>query len=498
MNDDSHTPSPCPLLSLSPPLLVSSPTRPIVIIGGGFAGLAAAVDLAEAGRRVLLLERRSFLGGRAYSFKDKITGDTIDNGQHLMMGCYHNTLRFLKKIGAHDKLKIQANPRVDFLYESSNGAVRCASFKCPPLPAPLHLLGGLANLKTIGWNDRIKALRVGLELFRLKLDRLKLDRLKLDRLKLDRLNGNRAGLADITVRQWLDRLGQPERIQRRFWDVVALATLNESPDVASADMFARVLDQAFLHAKRDSALIISKVGLSDLYTEDARRFIESRGGEVMLNADVAQIEFAGDGVNRASGVVLRNGRRIEAEEIVSAVPHSALGRMLAKEIVSAKQCFHHLDRFGSAPIVSINLWFERPVADLEFAGLLDSPIEWVFNKNAIAGQPVGRRQHLALVISGAHEAAMKTKEELIEMASGEMARFFPAARRQRPVHAFVVREQEATISHSAGTARLRPPQRTDVSNLFLAGDWTDTGLPATIEGAVWSGQECARALLSGS
>jgi hydroxysqualene dehydroxylase len=296
-------------------------------------------------------------------------------------------------------------------------------------------------------------------------------------------------------------LGQPERIQRRFWDVVALATLNESPDIASADMFARVLDQAFLHTKRDSALIISKVGLSDLYTEDARKFIESRGGQVMLNADVARIEFADKGVNGAngangaSGVILRNGQLIEAEKIVSAVPHSALGRMLAAEILSATRCFHHLDRFSPAPIVSINLWFEKNITDLEFAGLLDSPIEWVFNKNAIAGQPVGKRQHLALVISGAHEAAVKAKEELIEMASGELARFFPAARWQRPVHAFVVREQEATISHSAGTARLRPPQRTDVSNLFLAGDWTDTGLPATIEGAVWSGQECARAIL---
>jgi hydroxysqualene dehydroxylase len=491
MNDDSQATSPYLLVPLSPCLPVSSLTRPIVIIGGGFAGLAAAVDLAEAGRRVLLLERRSFLGGRAYSFKDKSTGDTVDNGQHLMMGCYHNTLSFLKKIGAHDKLKIQSNPRVDFLYESGN-RVGCASFKCPPLPAPLHLLGGLANLKTIGWSDRIKALRVGLELHR---------------LKLHRLNGNRAGLADITVRQWLDRLGQSERIQRRFWDVVALATLNESPEVASADMFARVLDQAFLHAKRDSALIISRVGLSDLYTEDARRFIESRGGEVILNADVAQIEFAGNGATgatgangangatEATGVVLRNGQRIEADKIISAVPHSALGRMLAKEIVSAKRSFHHLDRFSFAPIVSINLWFEKPVTDLEFVGLLDSPIEWVFNKNAIAGETVGRWQHLALVISGAHEAAVKAKEELIEMASGEMARFFPAARRQRPVHAFVVREQEATISHSAGTARLRPAQRTDISNLFLAGDWTDTGLPATIEGAVWSGQECARAIL---
>jgi squalene-associated FAD-dependent desaturase len=463
-NDDSHAPSPC---------LPRSSRRPVVIIGGGFAGLAAAVDLAEAGRRVLLLERRSFLGGRAYSFRDKTTGDTIDNGQHLMMGCYHHTLGFLKKIGAHGKLKIQENPKVDFLYQGANGGIRHSSFKCPPLPAPLHLLGGLANLKTIGWNDRIRALRVGLE--------------------LRRLNGKRAGLADITVRQWLDQLGQPARIQRRFWDVMALATLNESPEVASADMFARVLDQAFLHTKGDSALVISKVGLSDLYTDDARKYIESRGGELIMNADVAKIEFSAD---KATGVVLRNGQPIEAETIISAVPHSALRRMLATEIVSANRSFHHLDQFSTAPIVSINLWFEKEVTDLEFAGLLDSPIEWVFNKNAIAGEPGGKRQHLALVISGAHDAAMKTKEQLVEMATGEMARFFPAARRQQPVHAFVVREQEATISHAPGVTRLRPAQRTDFSNLFLAGDWTATGLPATIEGAVWSGQECAHAILT--
>src|SRR5215467_8770691 len=134
------------------------PTPPVLIIGGGFAGLAAAVDLVEAGRRVLLLERRSFLGGRAYSFMDKTTGDTIDNGQHLMMGCYHRTLRFLEKIGSLDKLKFQPDPQVDFLREGADGSVTRASFKCPPLPAPLHLLGGLAGLKTIGWGDRLRAL----------------------------------------------------------------------------------------------------------------------------------------------------------------------------------------------------------------------------------------------------------------------------------------------------------------------------------------------------
>lgn len=447
-----------------------SPCPTVLIIGGGFAGLAAAVDLAEAGRRVLLLERRSFLGGRAYSFTDKTTGDTIDNGQHLMMGCYHRTIRFLEKIGSLGKLKFQPDPQVDFLHEGANGSVTRASFKCPPLPAPLHLLGGLARLKTIGWGDRLRALGVG--------------------LAVRALNGDRDRLAEITVREWLDSLGQSERIQRRFWGPMALATLNESPEVASADMFARVIELGFMRTKRDSAMVISRVGLSDLYTRQARDFIECRGGEVRLNSDVARIEFEGA---CAAGVTLRSGERIGADVVISAVPYFALNRMLPAEIASAH--FPYLDRFKSAPIVSINLWYDEPITDLEFAGLLDSPIEWVFNKNAISGAASKRPQQLALVISGAHEFADRPKEELVALAVDEMRRFFSVARDRQPIHSFVVREHDATISHTVGTAALRPSSRTRFNNFFLAGDWTATGLPATIEGAVQSGQECARMVL---
>ncbi|MEO6725971.1 MAG: hydroxysqualene dehydroxylase HpnE [Blastocatellia bacterium] len=446
---------------------MSQPRR-VLVIGGGFAGLAAAVDLAEHGVNVLLLERRAFLGGRAYSFTDKTTGDTVDNGQHLMMGCYHHTLGFLDKIGSTHKLKFQQNPQVDFLSEREGAA----SFKCPPLPAPLHLLAGLFKLQSIGWHDRINALRVG--------------------LALRSLNNNRERLADITVREWLNSLGQTQRMQSRFWDLVALATLNETPDRASADMFARVLDQAFMHAKQDSTMVISKVGLSDLYTDDARRFIEARGGEVRLNADVVKIGLE---KGRLHGVELRTGERIEAETIISAVPYFALKRMIPADVLERSESLRHLSEFKSAPIVSINLWYAQPVTELEFAGLLDSRIEWVFNKNAISGGSRSGHQHLALVISAAHEAAKLSKEELIDLAVGHMRRFFPRAHDQQPVHAFVVREQDATISHTVGMARLRPSHQTEFEGFFLAGDWTDTGLPATIESAVQSGHACARHVL---
>ncbi|NOT61312.1 MAG: FAD-dependent oxidoreductase [Acidobacteria bacterium] len=441
--------------------------NPVLIIGGGFAGLSAAVELAERNLPVIVLERRNFLGGRAYSFTDKITGDVVDNGQHLMMGCYHHTLAFLDKIGARDKLKFQTNPRVDFLHEHEGHAC----FQCPPLPAPLHLLGGLARLSSLNWRDRLHALRVG--------------------LALRSLNGNHTNLADKTVRQWLTELGQTEQMQNRFWDLVALATLNESPERASADMFARVLDQAFMHTKQDSTMVISRTGLSDLYTTDAQRFIEKHGGKVRLNASVKTIDFA---VGAAVGVTLEDGETIAASAIISAAPYFMLKRMLPTELVRQHAAWQAINEFQSAPIVSINLWYDRQVTDLEFTGLLDSPIEWVFNKNAIAGDHRRTTRHLALVISGAHEAAKQSKEDLVAVAQREMRRFFPAARQAVLKHSFVIREYDATLSHTVGTARLRPSQPTPYPNFFLAGDWTATGLPATIEGAVWSGQECARLL----
>ena len=435
---------------------------PIVIIGGGFAGLAAAVDLAEQKKRVLLLERRSFLGGRAYSLRDKITGDTVDNGQHLMMGCYHHTLNFLNKIGAADKLKFQPSPRVDFIHPTLGQA----SLTCPDLPAPLHLLAGLSRLKTISWTDRVRALRVG--------------------VALKFMNGSRQRLANISVKQWLDELGQSEQMQNNFWNPMALATLNERPEIASADMFATVIEQAFMRKKEDSTMIISRVGLSDLYTEDAVKFIEARGGEIRLNASVKNIEVD----NRAiKSVLLSNNHRIEATTIISSVPYFVLKEMMDNALI--EEHFPSVNNFMSAPIVSINLWYENPVMEAEFVGLLDSPIEWVFNKNAIGGAPPSGLNHLALVISGAHEAAKMTKETLAELAITEMEKNFPKAKNQTPVYSYVIKEQHATISHTVGVAAQRPSHQTGIRGFYLAGDWTATGLPATIESAVKSGQKCA-------
>ena len=325
-----------------------------VVVGGGFAGLTLATELAAAGRPVTLLERRAFLGGRAFSFTDRTTGTTVDNGQHLMMGCYRATLAFLARIGSASKLKTIPDSRVEFV--SEGGAT--STFRCPALPAPLHLLGGLCTLDTIGWQDRLAAVRLA--------------------RSLRNSNGAQPDLEQSTVREWLNRLGQPERLQTRFWDPLALATINEAPDRASADVFAAVIKEAFLGTREDSTLILSRVGLSDLYTEDARVFVENRGGTIRLKAPVARIEFAG---NQASGVILQSGEKIPCRTLTCAIPPQALLDVLPAEHIVEHEPFARLRKLETSPIVSINLWFEGEITDIEFAGLLDSPIEWMFNKN---------------------------------------------------------------------------------------------------------------------
>ena len=233
-------------------------------------------------------------------------------------------------------------------------------------------------------------------------------------------------------------------------------------------------------------MVISRVGLSELYTEDAVKFIEARGGEVRLNAVVKNIEIENGAIK---SVLLSNDERIAAATVISAVPYFMLKEIMDEALLD--EHFPVVKNFVSAPIVSINLWYEKPVTEIEFVGLLDSPIEWVFNKNAIGGTPNSGLHHLALVISGAHDAAKMTKESLVELAVSEINKHFPKAKNQSPVHSYVIKEQHATISHTVGVAAQRPSSRTGIHGFYLAGDWTATGLPATIESAVKSGQQCA-------
>jgi len=428
-----------------------------VIVGGGFAGLAAGVRLSERGHQVVLLERRNHLGGRAYSFIDAKTGDVVDNGQHLFMGCYHHTIAFLEKIGRIDRLRFQDRPRVDFLDRQG-----FSTFDCPPLPAPLNVLAGLLGMKGINLSDKLRAWKIGRA-----------------------IKSNGKFLPALTVDQWLDKLGQSKLMKERFFYPMVVATLNEDPAIASARMLKVVLKQAFGGAAKDARIGISRVGLSDLYTDGAADFINSRGGEVRTGAQARGFTIE-KGV--VTAVELKDGSRIEADHFISAVPPSALATMLPQE--QKRKEFAQLEALGSSPIVSINLWFDRPVIDREFVGLIGTRSQWIFNKDLIL-MPAKKSNQIAVIISAARDYVDWTRQDLVRMAISELHELLPESRTAELLNSVIVKEREATLSHTVASDDQRPDARTSISNLLLAGDWTNTGLPATIESAVMSGNAAA-------
>ena len=438
-----------------------------VIIGGGFAGLSAAVQLAAQGLQPLVLEARPHLGGRAYSFTDGATGEQIDNGQHAMMGCYTHALAFLERIGATRKLVRQSNLRVA-MAERGGGAGVIA---CPALPGPLHMIKAVLGYRLLGRRDRWRALLGGVRIRGL-------------------YRRAPARLVASTVAELLATLGQSAHAQASFWNPVAIATLNETPARASAAPFAAVLARAFFGARRDSQFVLPRVGLSELYTDDARRFIETHGGRVELRAAVAQLDLR-DG--RIAAVSLRDGRRIATDACIAAVPPPALAAVVPEPLRDVAP-FRTLGGFVGSPIVSIHLWLDRPVFQPDFLGLLGTTTQWIFNRSALRGEPNGG-QSLSAVISAGHEVVDWDNARIAATAIDDLQAVVPAARAAQVTRSVVVRERNATISNTPAAERLRPSAHTPIANLFLAGDWTATGLPPTIESAAASGDRAAALLV---
>jgi squalene-associated FAD-dependent desaturase len=434
-----------------------------IVIGAGLAGLAAAVRLIDAGHRVTLIEATKAGGGRARSFVDPASGRELDNGQHLVMGCYRETLAFLRQIGVHDGIYFQRDLAIDMV---KPGGKR-AKLLCPPLPAPLHLAAGLLTMRGVGVLHKAAALRAGLLLSG----------------EVRRPDDNE------TCDAWLRRLGQTAGIRAIFWEPLIWATLNDDPLVASAAMLMAVLERAFMSTRDASRLGVPRVPLSRLYVDQALAYLRERGAVIHLGQPVRALRVVDQAI---AGVVLKSGEQLDADQVISAVPPPALLDMLPGTWPN-HPIFQDVARLGASPIINLWLVVDRAPFDDPFLGLVSSELHWLFNRSRIEGHSGGEAL-LGVTISAARASLEDSQEALVGLFNAEMRRYFPG----RPYtirHVKVIKEKRATISHAAGTYHRRPEAQSPLRGLYLAGDWVRTGLPATIESAVQSGHDAAAALL---
>ena len=460
-------------------------SRRALVIGGGIAGIAAAARLAEAGWSVTLLEARNALGGRVFSFRHPRTGRILDNGQHVIVGACRNLIAFLKRIDAWQHWRLQ--PRLDVAVSSRAG--RYGRLYGMAAPAPAHLLASFLAYPHLGIRDKAGAVR-GL-------------------LASMRANRCAAGLEDSTFYQWLRAHGQSERAVNNLWNVLIEGTLNDNVRAVSAAMGLMIVQEGLLRGRHDANVGYPTVPLSDALGNPARRYLEGQGVRALTGCAARAIDAGGDG--RVQGVAAGDGRRLTADAYISAVPFWILPNILPPSLAAA-QPFAGLGGLETAPIINIHLCYDRPALAGDFRYFVDSPLQWVFNNSAICGDrhnPSGRQtaggpidsrqsegqQWLTVSISAAWDYIDCRRDDLARRIAAEMRAVLPAAGDAVLLDAVVVKQRHATFRCTPGAARRRPGPGTASPNLFLAGEWTDTGWPSTMESAVISGYNAANAAL---
>lgn len=433
------------------------------VIGGGLAGIAAAVALADRGWRVTLLESRPRLGGAAYSF-DR-AGLTVDTGAHVVLRCYSAYRTLLDRMGVAALLPIQ--PRMSITVLGSRGRVsslRRGRFG----PAPLHLLPAVAGYRELSVAERISVARAA--------------------LAITRLNPDDAALDAVPLADWLRRRGQGDHVIAALWGLLCVAALNIDPARASTALMARVLRTGLLDAVSAGDIGVPTAPLSALHDAPARALLRELTVDCRTGCRVTGVDRSGDGF-----LVTGRDGDVVADAVVCAVPHRHAAALLPADAVPGRDRWATLD---ASPIVNVHLHLDRNVTGdalgrTRFAALLDSPLQWVFDRTSAAGTS---GQYLVSSMSAADEAIGRPAADLLDEARREIGRLFPAATAARELDGFVTREPHATFRQQAGSGAARPGPTTRWPGLVLAGSWTATGLPDTLEGAVRSGLFAAEAI----
>lgn len=430
--------------------------------------MSAGCALADAGYLVTLFERRPYVGGRASSYEHPGTGEVVDNCQHVLLGCCTNLLDLYRRLGAEDK--IQWFDRLTFLEPGGRASVIHPSF----LPAPLHNAPSFLGASSLSLGDKMAIARAMLALM-----------------------GSLPEDSPEDFLAWLRRHGQTERAIDRFWKVVLVSAINEDLDRISVRYGAQVFRESFLKSAAAGRMGVPSVPLSELYSA-AIAYIQARKGEVQLRASVERLETSDSGV-----MVTAGGKSESFDQVVLAVPYNTIEKILPQDAI-ATGLSEKARRFESSPITGIHLWFDRKITDLDHAVLLDRTIQWMFHKSQLlerhrrnGSQPGAAEQgsYVELVVSASKSLVEMSRGEVIDLAMKELVEFFPLAKEAKLVKFTVVKEVHATYSAQPGSDAFRPQPVTGWPRIFLAGDWTATGWPATMEGAVRSGYNAAEALV---
>ena len=469
-----------------------------MIVGGGLAGLAAAAALAERGFAVTLLESRPRWGGRASSFVDQTTDEPIDNCQHVALGCCTNFLHFCRSVRI--ERFFHREQRLTFI--GTDGAA--STFSSAPLPAPFHLFPSFARLHFLSWHDKWR-LAWGLR-------------------ALARVDASTC--QDESFLDWLNRHGQPPAVIERFWHVVLVSALSETLDRIDIGHARKVFVDSFLRNRRGWEVWLPTASLDLLYETVVEGWRASRAVTCRLQAGVetliaersdsqpaALVEPTAEPARdpaaampwsgwQVTGVQLRSGERIAAEHVIVAVPQFMAGDLLPAPLRSLPGIVDAA-RLQTAPISSVHLWFDRPITPLRHATFVGGLSQWLFNRSAIregaANRAAANREvttcYYQIVISASREVAARPQAETIRAVVAELAAIWPAAGEAQLVHSRLITEHTAVVSMLPGVDRWRSGQATPVAGLSFAGDWTQTGWPGTMEGAVRSGYLAAETVV---
>ena len=438
----------------------------VAVIGGGLSGIAAACALADAGYRVHLLERRPYLGGRASSYEHPGTGEVIDNCQHVLIGRCTSLIDLYRRLGVLDAIRWY--DRFTFLTPGSPGSEATASVIEPGwLPAPFHSTLAFLRAPAFGFSDKVAIAR-GLAAF-------------MRGLPPD---------SPENFAAWLQRHGQTPRAIDRFWKPVLVSALNEDLDRISVHYAAKVFRESFLLSPASGRMGIPSIPLSELYGA-AIGYLEARGGQVSLRTSVDSVTRAEKGWRIGAGA-----QTLHSGAVLLALSFEAMADLLTvlPDAPGKQDLAGRLAQFEHSPITGIHLWFDREITDLDHAVLLDTTIQWMFNKSRLQPAPrAGQGSYLELVVSASRSLVPLQRQEIIDLALRELAQFFPDVSRASLVKAAVVKEVRATYSIRPELDTIRPSATSPWPGIFLAGDWTQTGWPATMEGAVRSGNLAAEA-----